>query len=517
MKKLGYIIRWIIGCGIILIGLAVVGESVMTTVLWAAAGIVSLPPVSGKIPMFKGRKPVLIVGCVALLFAGVMAFPTTESTTPQPQPTQTASEEASQADEPSSEVEQIKPASLDADAADELRRWIGQSVSATTGTVSAEKADILKWSAFSEQEVLSVWQSVVLEQVHLTEETISYADGGQEETAYQDLTSYIRGAVELYGRLYSDSAEAEEVGKLAEELSKGVTANKELQKRYPFDLPTDYPSYSTFYITQRLENSYTDNILGMLQKEYDSYQAESTSNWVAYDVKYVFNTPLPGDTFRVIHADTLNPFTQTGVYDICYVDTGTTTETVDQKGFRKTVPVYQLVADLDEIDADRLTYTDNRNQYLACITELKRSLGEKEAAPAGDAGLYDGGEESGEVEQTDEATDFWEETADLETPTSAVGIPYSEFNLEMYEGYYMDAQESISVTLEVQPNESEFSCELFWFYGQMMENGIVAPGVPTRLSEGTMITLDLETNGGIHVVLEGTGNDPFHYEEYMTK
>ena len=45
----------------------------------------------------------------------------------------------------------------------------------------------------------------------------------------------------------------------------------------------------------------------------------------------------------------------------------------------------------------------------------------------------------------------------------------------------------------------------------MVEVGVVCPGIPTQLSEGTTITVDLETNGSIHVVLQGSGSDPFNY------
>lgn len=47
-------------------------------------------------------------------------------------------------------------------------------------------------------------------------------------------------------------------------LSQCVSANKELLKKYPFDLLTASPSYGTFYITQRLENSYSDIAHGVL-------------------------------------------------------------------------------------------------------------------------------------------------------------------------------------------------------------------------------------------------------------
>lgn len=89
---------------------------------------------------------------------------------------------------------------------------------------------------------------------------------------------------------------------------------------------------------------------------------------------------------------------------------------------------------------------------------------------------------------------------------------YADYNLHVFADSYTDASESITIDLTVQPNEAEFYCELFWYYGRMLEVGVVPPGVPTQLSEGTIITIDLERNGGIHVVLEEAGPDSFNYE-----
>ena len=98
-----------------------------------------------------------------------------------------------------------------------------------------------------------------------------------------------------------------------------------------------------------------------------------------------------------------------------------------------------------------------------------------------------------------------------ELPTGQSGYNrYDDYNLYVFEGSY--SNESIGIDLTVQPNETEFYCELYWYYGRMIEVGDVCPGVPTQLSEGTTITIDLETNGGIHVLLEGSDTDPFSYE-----
>lgn len=602
MKKLGKIIRWIIGVCIILVGLALLsGIGVLTGVSMMLIGLLLLPPITSKIPQFKGRTPALIAGCIVLLFVAFAATPETDSaSTPKPPQSSQAQDTP---DAPSQDAQATEPTStdtLDAETAEELRQWLKGAVATSTGTVNATKSELKKWGKIPEQELLPIWQSVVLEQVRIAEQSIGNAEAPSEETTFNNLVSYLNGVAGLYESLYSNSTEATGIKQLSSKLSQCVSANKELLKKYPFDLLTASPSYGTFYITQRLENSYSDNILGMLQKEFDSYQTKTTSDWVAYDVEYVLGTAMPGDTFRVLHADELNPFTQTGAYEVYYVDTGTTTETVDQKGFRNTVAVYQLVPNLDEADADRQEYMSNRDQCLTSIEALKYLLGaeeyinlqaDKERIAEDISGTYyqDGDSTSGihitmgadpadpasagsfyrvvdgegfggamlfeiapnvyysrTIEEETYVFGFSKQgqniamdtyyngehrgtatttpTAAPETPaaspapetpvnqTNTNSNPYADYNLHIYEGTYADSPESINLTLTVQPSESEFSCELFWIYGRMLEEGIVTPGVPAQLSEGTTITVDLETSGGIHVVLEGSGADPFNYE-----
>lgn len=96
-------------------------------------------------------------------------------------------------------------------------------------------------------------------------------------------------------------------------------------------------------------------------------------------------------------------------------------------------------------------------------------------------------------------------------------IPYSDYNLYLYEGSYYEDSGSIDLTLSVVPNGTSFACELFWNYGKLLELGTVRPGVPTLLSEGTTITIDLEPSGNINVLLEGDDLLDGSYSFYMMK
>lgn len=102
-------------------------------------------------------------------------------------------------------------------------------------------------------------------------------------------------------------------------------------------------------------------------------------------------------------------------------------------------------------------------------------------------------------------------------PMDTSGIPYSEYNLYLFEGTYTDAGESIDITLTVLPDETGFECELFWRYGKLWEQGEVSPGLRSLLSEGTIVTIDLDPSLNIHVLLEGDDLGADYYEMDMFK
>lgn len=106
---------------------------------------------------------------------------------------------------------------------------------------------------------------------------------------------------------------------------------------------------------------------------------------------------------------------------------------------------------------------------------------------------------------------------EIDAPVQNGEDEYSDYNLYLYEGFYTEASESIEIILSVVPNGTSFACELFWNYGKLLELGTVRPGVPTLLSEGTTITIDLEPSGNIHVLLEGEDLWEDSYSFYMTQ
>ena len=99
---------------------------------------------------------------------------------------------------------------------------------------------------------------------------------------------------------------------------------------------------------------------------------------------------------------------------------------------------------------------------------------------------------------------------------SSTGL-YTDYNLSFYDGSYADGEDSINITLTTQPSGTEFYCELFWIYGRYTEEGIVCPGIPTQLSGGTIVTIDLDASGNVHATLAQDGPDSFSYSFGLMK
>lgn len=138
----------------------------------------------------------------------------------------------------------------------------------------------------------------------------------------------------------------------------------EVNQNYSFDIHGVEMQSNSFYVTQRLEQGYEDNILGMIQKEIDSYIEEDSSNWVAYNVGE-FN--LPGDERYIIHSDELDPFSEAGVYDITYIDLGETLSVTDVNGFTAEEPVFLMLSNPVDLSYDlRVLYNseDEQNRIM---------------------------------------------------------------------------------------------------------------------------------------------------------
>lgn len=154
----------------------------------------------------------------------------------------------------------------------------------------------------------------------------------------------------------------------------------EVNQKYSFDIHGIEMQSSSFYVTQRLEKGYEDNIAGMIEKEIDSYTEEDSSDWVAYDVD---EFGWPGDERYIIHSDELNPFPEAGVYDVTYVDLGETLSVTDSKGFTAEEPVFLMLADAADLSYDlRVLYNSEEEQNRIMDEIIIDIMGEGEGDPA---------------------------------------------------------------------------------------------------------------------------------------
>lgn len=100
-----------------------------------------------------------------------------------------------------------------------------------------------------------------------------------------------------------------------------------------------------------METHYDDTLLGSLQKELDSFNTSKAIEWLAYDVDYLMGEAYPGETAYVLITEDEYTFSKQGAYKLTYVDTGKTTELVNNQGFRWEASVYFVV--------DEDTYNEN--------------------------------------------------------------------------------------------------------------------------------------------------------------
>ena len=179
---------------------------------------------------------------------------------------------------------------------------------------------------------------------------------------------------DLYlGAFSVNSSKLSEILELSQKLIPEYKELDKLKSKYPFPISkANSCVWQEFYISQRLETSYSDNILGAIQKEIDSYNRDNTSDWVAYNVEYL---PLigatRGDDVTIIHSSELNPFSQSGTYNLlCYIGNETTSLT-DSQGFVFDAPVVYMVSNDSQLYEDYNNYTMLINSISVLKTEME--------------------------------------------------------------------------------------------------------------------------------------------------
>lgn len=158
--------------------------------------------------------------------------------------------------------------------------------------------------------------------------------------------------VDFYKKIYPDSTLINTEKGILESID---SASSEMEEAKTSDLGysvEDAELYEgKFYIYKRMETHYDDTLLGSLQKELDSFNTSKAIEWLAYDVDYLMGEAYPGETAYVLITEDEYTFSKQGAYKLTYVDTGKTTELVDDQGFRWEASVYFVV--------DEDTYNEN--------------------------------------------------------------------------------------------------------------------------------------------------------------
>lgn len=184
----------------------------------------------------------------------------------------------------------------------------------------------------------------------------------------------------IYEKVRGNTDDIESLKSKQEELDNYEQNIDDVNQNYSFDIHGIEMQSGSFYVTQRLEQGYEDNILGMIEKEINSYTEEDSSNWVAYDVD---EFGWPGDERYIIHSDELNPFSEAGVYDVTYVDLGETLSVTDTKGFTAEEPVFLMLTDAAGLSYDlRVLYNSEEEQNRIMDEIIIDIMGEAEENPA---------------------------------------------------------------------------------------------------------------------------------------
>lgn len=330
LNKVKRILQWFIGGCYILSGLAYIGEYTMPAIiLIILGGVIILPPITKRIPAFKFKKIALILLSSIVMIAGI----------------QEAAESASRAaeEEAASKAAQEKAES--------------EAAVATENEIASMKAMILKDCNLSdiprddknqmanadEKNFYAAWKEAAAEKI---------AEKNQGNNAEDLVRITFEQMVDFYKKIYPDSTLINTEKGILESID---SASSEMEEAKTSDLGysvEDAELYEgKFYIYKRMETHYDDTLLGSLQKELDSFNTSKAIEWLAYDVDYLMGETYPGETAYVLITEDEYTFSKQGAYKLTYVDTGKTTELVDDQGFRWEASVYFVV--------DEDTYNEN--------------------------------------------------------------------------------------------------------------------------------------------------------------
>ncbi len=378
------------------------------------AGALIFPPLTSKIPKFKFRKSILVFLSVVLFFVGIMMTPDAEPADKSQTVSTVINEdvkkevekkaaeekeaaeakkaaeekkaaEAKKAAEEKEAVEKKKTAeekkaaeaekaAEEKEAAEakkaaekkktdvpnkkELIKWMDDYLKSDKVVYKASKCK--KWKKYKESDFLPVWKAAVAEKVN----NISGVKAAAE---------YVYHAERIYKCIYEDSTKIKSISNARSKVLSTLKNAESIKKQYrnlDFEKAFAEARYESFYITQRLEKEYSDSILGDIDKAIRQY-TEDGSMWVAYNVEYFYGNATPGDTRYIISSDELNPFSQTGEYEIYCYNTGAYQQVRDAKGFVSEAPILHMINNPDDFQNKCVEYN---NLISSVDTEFQKLI-----------------------------------------------------------------------------------------------------------------------------------------------
>ena len=191
----------------------------------------------------------------------------------------------------------------------------------------------------------------------------------------------INGKIDDYCELYQEahpetiSGEAQNVITSINTLKQIDSKISQLQNQYSgWDLDMNSVLSGNFYITQRLETSYDDTLAGAIRKEIDGLKDTGKTKWVGYDIEYPYGSPLPTGDGYVFETNNAKAFSSAGEYYITYVDTGAKSTLVNDQGFQRDVPVYKILPDYAQLEADSSQMLDLERQRSKEYADIRREI-----------------------------------------------------------------------------------------------------------------------------------------------
>lgn len=393
MKLLLKIARWLLGSFLFLLGLVFLSEKLSSAMMFLISGTLIVPVFSHKIKLFQKRKFLIPVVAVMLFFIGVYGLGMSEESKtastnvaeqPKAEETMDYTQGTSKTEENSTTEEKNKiekndkvtkqqnedpspKKKSDSEAKkenmlseDEIKKWISKNVGYEVSKKKKEKF----LTRVDEPTFFTVWRRDL------------YSKISSEEMTFSSLRSETKEYLELYTQLFGSNSESvRKISKYIDKLDKLDQEKYDIGKNYDFYLKDSVVFSDNFYILNRLETRYQDNISGRLQKEIDSYNQKPHTEWLARNVEYnsIFGS-TPGDEKFVIRTSGSGTFSKQGSYWLSYVSTNKTLDLIDQNGFESKAPILYLVEHPEQAQQDILSWNSSNTEFEKLHEELMHYL-----------------------------------------------------------------------------------------------------------------------------------------------